>query len=207
MRIRGVVEKKTVMVLQRHTTEVDSVAFSPDGKTLASGGKDTLIKLWDVKTGSLMRTLSGHTRSVESLASSPDEKTLVTGESGGDSSVKFWGFDSRIDNVADVNGLSADAKRLARDWYPRPPVIDEPMLREDVGHLRLGGIQNGSSKSAAISSEDVDQASSISSREEAPAMLRLELFGRYLVWRYQRCGTVRRINDFAGGFAHVSSDH
>ena len=92
MRIRGVVETKTVMVLQRHTTDVDSVAFLQDGKTLASGGKDPLIKLWDVKTGSLMRTLSGHTRSVESLASSPNGKTLVTGESGGDSSVKFWGL-------------------------------------------------------------------------------------------------------------------
>ena len=81
---------KTVHVLKGHNAEVDSVAFSPDGKTLASGGKDTPIKLWDAETGKLLRTLTGHTGRVESLAFSPDGKTLATGGGGGDTSVKLW---------------------------------------------------------------------------------------------------------------------
>ena len=73
-----------------HRGEVDSVAYSPDGKTLASGCKDTFLKLWDARTGKLLRTLTGHTGRVESLAFSPDGKTVATGGGGGDTSVKLW---------------------------------------------------------------------------------------------------------------------
>ena len=81
---------KTVQSLKGHTAEVDAVEFAPDGATLASGGKDTFIKIWDVRTGKLLRTLKGHTGRVESLAFSPDGKTLATGGGGGDTSVKLW---------------------------------------------------------------------------------------------------------------------
>src|SRR5437016_4809121 len=43
-----------------HSSWVTSVAFSPDGKTVASGSKDAAIKLWDASTGSLKRTLNAH---------------------------------------------------------------------------------------------------------------------------------------------------
>jgi WD40 repeat protein len=57
---------------------------------LASGSKDTLIKLWDVRAGKLLRTLAGHAGRVESLAFSPNGKLLATGGGGGDSAVKLW---------------------------------------------------------------------------------------------------------------------
>jgi WD40 repeat protein len=50
-----------VRTLKGHTKTVRSVAFSPDGRLLASGSDDGTVKLWEVATGSLVRTLEGHT--------------------------------------------------------------------------------------------------------------------------------------------------
>ena len=67
---------------------VKSVAFSPDGKTLASGGGDNVIHLWDIGTGKSKMTLVGHTHWVFSLAFSPDGKTLASGSV--DSDIRLW---------------------------------------------------------------------------------------------------------------------
>src|SRR5438132_8870524 len=65
--------------LAGHTEFVASVAFSPDGKTLASGSADDTIKLWDVTTGKEKATLKGGLGLgiVASVAFSPDGKTLA----------------------------------------------------------------------------------------------------------------------------------
>lgn len=55
----------------------NSVAFSPDGKTLASGSQNSTVKLWDIFTGEL-RVLKGHSGWVNSVAFSPDGKTLAS---------------------------------------------------------------------------------------------------------------------------------
>ena len=67
---------------------VKSVAFSPDGKTLASGGGDNVIHLWDIETGKRKMTLVGHTHWVFSLAFSPDGRTLASGSV--DSDIRLW---------------------------------------------------------------------------------------------------------------------
>jgi WD repeat-containing protein 61 len=52
---------------------------SPDGKTVASGAIDGMLKLFDIETGKLSRTLEGHAMSIRSIAFSPDSKYLITG--------------------------------------------------------------------------------------------------------------------------------
>ena len=64
------------------------MAYSPDGKTLASGSGDKTIKLWDVATGKEQATLKGHTDWVTSVAFSPDGKTLASGSE--DKTIKLW---------------------------------------------------------------------------------------------------------------------
>lgn len=67
----------------------ESIAFSPDGKTLVSDINGNYLCMWDVNTGRQIRTFFGHSHFVISAISfSPDGKTIVSGGSGGD--VKFW---------------------------------------------------------------------------------------------------------------------
>jgi hypothetical protein len=56
-----------------------SVAFSPDGKILASGSEDNTIKLWEVNSGRELRTLRGHSGPVNSVVFSPDGQSLASG--------------------------------------------------------------------------------------------------------------------------------
>src|SRR5215471_19228304 len=61
------------LILQTgHTKSANAAAFSPDNRWLASGGKDNLIKIWDLTTGNVLRTLYGHSSNVNALAISPD---------------------------------------------------------------------------------------------------------------------------------------
>ena len=86
-------QPKPPRTLKGHTDSVDSVAVSPDGKTLASGSFDKSIKLWDVASGKNTATLKGHDKIVNnvafsSVAFSPDGKTLASGSA--DETIKLW---------------------------------------------------------------------------------------------------------------------
>ncbi len=104
--------------LEGHTSSVSSVAFSPDGKTLASGSTWE-IRLWDVETGQVKHTLTEHSDRVYSVAFSPDGKTLASGS--WDNTVRLWDVETgqvkitltgHSDNVWSV-AFSPDGNTLA----------------------------------------------------------------------------------------------
>jgi WD40 repeat protein len=72
------------LTLKAHTEPVYSVAFSPDGKRLASASLDRMVKVWDAGTGQETLTLKGH----HTVAFSPDGQRLAA--PGADWTVKVW---------------------------------------------------------------------------------------------------------------------
>lgn len=76
--------------LRGHTNAVAALAFSPDGRTLASGSDDQTIKLWESVSLKERATLRGHTGGIQCVAFSPDGTMLASGSD--DKGVRLWGM-------------------------------------------------------------------------------------------------------------------
>src|SRR5574341_882861 len=80
--------KPEIVLQSGHVDGAWAVAFSSDGRWVASGGKDNRLKIWDVKTGLELRTLSGEPEWIESIAFHPQGRWLAAG--GRNGVIKMW---------------------------------------------------------------------------------------------------------------------
>ncbi len=74
--------------MQGHNNNVNSVAITPDGSTLASASSDQTIKIWDINSGKCLNTLQGHTRWINSVNFNANGEILASGSA--DETIKIW---------------------------------------------------------------------------------------------------------------------
>lgn len=112
---------REVKTFRGHTHGIWAVAFSPDGRTLASGGVERLIRIWDIDTGRLLKSLRGHTADIRAILYTPDGQNLVTASD--DRTIRVWDpktgeptklLFTRYDHNVVSLSLSPDGLMLAR---------------------------------------------------------------------------------------------
>jgi WD40 repeat protein len=109
-----------ITYLHAHTDDIRGVAFSPDGRVLATAGADSVIYMWDTETHRQIGKLDGHSDAVKSVAFGPDGKTLASGSD--DRTIILWDVQARqpqglalVGHEGNVNCVvfSPDGKTLA----------------------------------------------------------------------------------------------
>jgi WD40 repeat protein len=74
--------------LTGHTGAVLTMAVSPDGRFLASGGVDQLPRMWDINSGDELRRFRGHSKAISGVGFVPNQQLLAT--TGLDRTIRFW---------------------------------------------------------------------------------------------------------------------
>ena len=117
------VSGEPISELREHTTDIWTVAFSPDGRRALSGGIDGQLVYWNVETGSALRHLSGHQFAVNSVTFSSDGQQALS--AAGDEPVILWDLQTgeaiyhlhgHTDIVEDVHFLSDDQMAISSSW-------------------------------------------------------------------------------------------
>jgi len=126
---------KKLKVLEGHEEWGRSVAWSSDGKKIASGASDKTVRIWDAKTGDELKVLRGHMEEVNSVAWSSDGKKVASAGSV-DHTVRIWDLETGRDRVlgGDMYFVSAVA------WISRKKVVSGSWDRAvRIWDLETGG--------------------------------------------------------------------
>ncbi len=122
----------------RHAGAVEAVAFSPDGKRLATAGDDWCVKIWDLDNGHELLRFDRHTDSVNALAFHPDGKLIASG--GEDGQVILWdpGTGKEVRTLRSGEQKKIHALAFSRDGKTLASAWDDKALRlYDVGSGEL----------------------------------------------------------------------
>jgi WD40 repeat protein len=134
-----VARRKRLLRLEGHTGGVNAIAFSPNGKMLATAGNDRTVRLWDSSTGKELRSLPIQPGAVECLAFSPDGATLATAGQGG--ALQLW---------ETATGTPLRAFPGERGWVMRlafsgdgRTIVSASREGSDAGPVRLWDVATG----------------------------------------------------------------
>ncbi len=127
-------------VLEGHTDALRFVAYSPDGQTIASGGRDGTIRIWNADTGAHLQTLEGHTGAVMSAEYSPDGQTLASGGGPFDGTIRTWNVNTgenlqtiqlNVDSIWSV-AYSPDGQTIASGGIDIPSLLETSLYIWDA---------------------------------------------------------------------------
>jgi len=121
--------------LEAHNAWVESLAFNPSGKILASGSHDQTIRLWDIQTGQCLQVITGHTSGIQSLAFSHNGNTLASGSN--DTTIRLW-------NVQTGQCLQVLQGHTNNITFVSFHPLEEKLITASTDNtVRLWNIQNG----------------------------------------------------------------
>jgi WD40 repeat protein len=163
--------EEQIVELKGHSDDVNAIAFSLDGKILASGSEDKTIILWDVQTHQQIGDPLLHDGAVKSLAFHRDGKILAS--AAGSKTLMLWDVETR-QHIGSLSGhkdvlsgvaFSPDGKLLATSSYDSSIILWETGDEEEPGFKKLGLLRIGDNQRERALAFSPDSKKLVSGRQ------------------------------------------